>query len=183
MGAGRGQGPCSECPILQVIPGHGEGGGLPLPLLVRPGGGLHHWGHPHQPLRPRLPAGLLLPPPLRHRHAAQAGAGSPRALGLPHPLQHHRHHLQKHAVGEGCWSLATQRPLGCSSGPPTPWASPGEGTGGNAVPLSPSPGKPCALPSLPAAPLLRLRAADAEQLLLGDPALQPGLHCQGLLRP
>lgn len=44
-----------------------------------------------------------------------------------------------------------------------------------------SPGKPHALPSLPAAPLLRLRAADAEQLLLGHPALQPGLHRQGLL--
>jgi len=40
--------------------------------------------------------------------------------------------------------------------------------------------QPCALP---AAPLLRLRAADAEQLLLGDPTLQPGLHRQGLLRP
>lgn len=37
--------------------------------------------------------------------------------------------------------------------------------------------------TLPTAPLLRLRAADAEQLLLGDPTLQPGLHCQGLLRP
>lgn len=134
MGAGRGRGPCSEHPIPQVIPGHGEGGGLPLPLLVRPGGGLHHRSHPHQPIRPRLPAGLLLPPPLRHCHAAQAGPGSPCALGLPHPLQHHRHHLQKHAVGEGCQSPAMQQPLGCSSGPPTPWTSPGEGTGGDAVP-------------------------------------------------
>lgn len=35
----------------------------------------------------------------------------------------------------------------------------------------------------PAAPGLRLRAANAEQLLLGDPALQPRLHRQGLLQP
>lgn len=42
--------------------------------------------------------------------------------------------------------------------------------------------KPC-VPSLPAAPVLRLRAANAEQLLLGDPALQPRLHRQGLLQP
>lgn len=32
------------------------------------------------------------------------------------------------------------------------------------------------------APVLRLRGADAEQLLLGHPALQPGVHRQGLLR-
>lgn len=42
--------------------------------------------------------------------------------------------------------------------------------------------KPC-VPSLPAAPVLRLRAANAEQFLLGDPALQPRLHRQGLLQP
>lgn len=37
--------------------------------------------------------------------------------------------------------------------------------------------------SPPAAPVLCLRGADAEQLLLGHPALQPRMHCQGLLRP
>lgn len=38
-------------------------------------------------------------------------------------------------------------------------------------------------PPPPAAPVLRLRGADAEQLLLGHPALQPRMHRQGLLRP
>lgn len=36
---------------------------------------------------------------------------------------------------------------------------------------------------LPPAPVLRLRGADAEQLLLGHPALQPRVHRQRLLRP
>ena len=35
----------------------------------------------------------------------------------------------------------------------------------------------------PAAPVLCLCGADAEQLLLGYPALQPRMHRQGLLRP
>lgn len=38
-------------------------------------------------------------------------------------------------------------------------------------------------PPPPAAPVLRLRGTDAEQLLLGHPALQPRMHRQGLLRP
>lgn len=44
-------------------------------------------------------------------------------------------------------------------------------------------GKATSAVSAPAAPVLRLRAANAEQFLLGDPALQPRLHRQGLLQP
>lgn len=44
-------------------------------------------------------------------------------------------------------------------------------------------GKAVSALSAPAAPVLRLRAANAEQFLLGDPALQPRLHRQGLLQP
>lgn len=87
-------------------------------------------------------------------------------------------------ISKNMLSVRAASPQPCNS----PWAAsrghppPGHPLGRGRVAML-SPGKPHALPSLPAAPLLRLRAADAEQLLLGDPALQPGLHCQGLLRP
>lgn len=47
---------------------------------------------------------------------------------------------------------------------------------------TPAPAARADLPPAPA-PVVRLRGADAEQLLLGGPALQPRVHRQRLLRP
>lgn len=50
-----------------------------------------------------------------------------------------------------------------------------------ASPLPPPPNQPLLTLLWPPAPVLCLRGANAEQLLLGHPALQPRVHCQGLL--
>lgn len=104
---GRGERP-TVTPRPQVLPRHAESRCLPLPLLAGAGGGVHHRGHAHQRLRAGLPAGLLLPAALRHFPAAEGDAHPPRAVGLPHPVQRHCHHLQEHALGES------------AAGPPAP---------------------------------------------------------------
>ena len=84
--------------IVQVVPGHVQGGHLQLPLLVRAHHHLHHWDDPYQHLLHGLPGGLLLFPALWGRLAAETHQEHPALLGLADRLQRLRDHNEKHTV-------------------------------------------------------------------------------------